>query len=142
MSPSPTLTDEQIKLERMIVFSIEVAQEMLEEYEAVIPFGIRAFADSDEIKMQCFQEEHPKANWDELINTTVDELKKSVEQGDIFAIAIVLSVESEDAMGVGLQIDTRKGPALFVYPYHQEEDKWVIDEPSQAEMLIAPRVFS
>ena len=44
-------------------------------------------------------------------------------------------------MGVGLQTDTRKGPALFVYPYHQEEDKWVIDEPSQAEMLIAPRVF-
>lgn len=65
----------------------------------------------------------------------------SFVQDDIFATAIVLSVESEEAMGVGLQIDTRKGPAQFVYPYHQEEDKWVTDKPSQAEMLIAPRVF-
>jgi hypothetical protein len=136
------MTDEQKKLERMVLFSIEVAQEMLDEYEAVIPFGIRTFADSDEIKMQCFQEKHPKANWDELIKTTIDELKKSVAQESIFATAIVLSVESEDATGVGLQIDTRKGPALFVYPYHKEEGKWVIEEPRQAEMLIAPRVFS
>ena len=135
------MTKDQKKLESMILFSIQVAQEMLDEYETVIPFGIRAFADSDEIKMQCFQEKHPKGNWDELIKTTVNELKKSVEQDDIFATAVVLSVESEDAIGVGLQIDTRKGPALFVYPYHKDEDKWIIDEPSQAEMLIAPRVF-
>ena len=124
-----------------MLFSIEVAQEMLDEYEAVIPFGVRAFADSDDVKMQCFQEEQPKANWDELIKTTASELKKSVSEDDIFATAIVLSVESDDAIGVGLQIDTRKGPALFVYPYHKDEDKWVIDEPMQAEMLIAPRVF-
>lgn len=135
------MTEDQKKLESLVLFSIQVAQEMLDEYETVIPFGIRAFADSDEIKMQCFQEEHPKANWDELIKTTVDELKKSIVQEKIFATAVVLSVESEDAIGVGLQIDTRKGPALFVYPYHKEEDKWVIDEPTQAEMLIAPRVF-
>ena len=135
------MTEDQKKLERLVLVSIEVAQEMLDEYEAVIPFGVRAFADSDEVKMQCFQEEHPKANWDELIKTTVNELKKSVSKQDIFATAIVLSVESEDAMGVGLQIDTRKGPALFVYPYHKNEDKWVIDEPMQAEMLIAQRVF-
>ena len=136
------MNEDQKKLERMVVFSIEVAQEMLNEYETVIPFGIHAFADSDEIKMKCFQEEHPKANWNELIKTTVDALKKSVEEDEIFATAVVLSVESEDTMGVGLQIDTRKGPALFVYPYHKDDDKWIIDEPSQAEMLIAPRVFS
>ncbi len=141
MSATPPLNDEQKKLEQMVIFSIDVAQEMLNAYEAVIPFGVRAFADSDEIKMKCFQEEHPKANWDELIQTTVDELKNSVELEDIFATAVVLSVESKDSIGVALQIDTRKGPALFVYPYHQEEDKWIIDEPTQAEMLIAPRVF-
>ena len=137
----PALTDEQKKLEQMVIFSIEVAQEMLNEYEAVIPFGVRAFADSDEIKMKCFHEEHPKANWGELIETTVNELKKSIAEEEIFATAVVLSVESEDAIGVGLQIDTRKGPALFVYPYRKEEDKWVIDEPAQAVMLIAPIVF-
>jgi hypothetical protein len=88
------MTEDQKKLESMVLFSIQVAQEMLDEYETVIPFGIRAFADSDEIKMQCFQEEHPKANWDELIKTTVDELKKSIVQEKIFATAVVLSVES------------------------------------------------
>ena len=123
------MTEDQKKLERLVLFSIQVAQEMLDEYEAVIPFGVRAFDDSDEVKMQCFQEEHPKANWDELIKTTASELKKSVSEDDIFATAIVLSVESEDAIGIGLQIDTGKGPALFVYPYHKDEDKWVIDEP-------------
>jgi len=136
------MINEQKTLERIVVFSIEVAQKMLDEYETVIPFGVRAFADSDDVMMKCYQEELPKANWDELIKTTVDELKKSVEEEEIFATAIVLSVESENSTGIGLQIDTRQAPALFVYPYHKKDDKWVIDEPTQAEMLIAPRVFS
>ena len=65
-----------------------------------------------------------------------------MDKEDIFATAIVLSVESDDAKGVGLQIDTRQAPALFVYPYVKEDDKWVINEPTQVNMLIAPRVFT
>lgn len=136
------MENEDKTLERMVVFSLEIAQNMLDEYETVIPFGVRAFADSDDIKMQCFQEKQPEADWDELVKKTVDELKKSVDKEDIFATAIVLSVESDDAKGVGLQIDTRQAPALFVYPYVKEDDKWVINEPTQVNMLIAPRVFT
>ena len=135
------MTNEQKTLERIVAFSMEVAERMLYEYGTVIPFGIRAFADSDDVEMKCFQEEHPEASWDELLQTTVDELKKAVAEEKIFATAIVLSVESEDTIGIGLQIDTHKAPALFVYPYHQQDDGWVIEEPSQAEMLVAPRVF-
>ena len=135
--------DEQKILEKLVVFSIEVAQNMLDEYDIVIPFGVRAYADSDEIKMQCFQEKHPKSDWEELIKITTDALKKSVAEEDIFATAIVLSVDADgsDDMGVGLQIDTPQSPAMFVYPYHKKDNKWVIDEPMQVNMLVAPRVF-
>jgi len=135
------MTNEQKILERIVVFSMEIAQKMLEEYGTVIPFGVRAFADSDDVAMKCFQEEHPEASWDELIQITIDELKKLVEEENVFATAIVLSVESEDTIGIGLQIDTRQAPALFVYPYQQQDEGWVIEEPSQADMLVAPRVF-
>jgi len=135
------MTKEQIALERVVLLSMEVAQKMLDEYGTVVPFGVRAHADSEDVLMKCFQEEYPEASWDDLLQTTVDELKKSVEEEDIFATAVVLSVESNDSMGIGLQIDTRKAPALFVYPYHKDGDIWEIDEPIQAEMLLAPRVF-
>jgi len=135
------MNDEQKTLERLVTFSIEVAQNMLNEYETVIPFGVRAFADTDEVKMQCFQEQEPEADWDDLIQKTVSELKQQTADENIFAIAVVLSVESEDLQGIGLQIDTRKGPVLFVYPYQKKAEEWVIEEPIQAEMLIAPRVF-
>ena len=135
------MTTEQQALERIVLLSMEVAQKMLDEFETVVPFGVRAFADTDDVEMKCFQDEHPEASWDELLQTTIDELKKSVEEEDIFATAVVLSVESEDKMGIGLQIDTRRAPALFVYPYYKDDGMWVIDEPIQAEVLLAPRVF-
>ena len=136
------MTKEQIALERIVLLSMEVAQKMLDEYGTVVPFGVRALADSEDVLMKCFQEEYPEASWDDLLQTTIDELKKSVEEEDIFATAVVLSVESEDSMGIGLQIDTRKEPALFVYPYHQDGGIWEIGEPIRAETLLAPRVFA
>jgi len=135
------MTDEQKSLENIVIFSIEVAQKMLNEYGTVVPFGVRAFADSDEVMMRCFQEEQPEASWDELIETTVNKLKESVEEEDIFATAVVLRVESSDTTGIALQIDTRKAPALFVYPYHMQDEQWIIGEPVQADVLLAPRVF-
>jgi len=135
------MTKEQIALERIVMLCMQAAQKMLDEYGTVVPFGVRAHADSEDVLMKCFQEEYPEASWDDLLQTTIDELKKSVKEEDIFATAVVLSVESEGSMGIGLQIDTRKEPALFVYPYHNADDIWEIDEPVRAEMLLAPRVF-
>jgi len=136
------MTNEQKSLEKVVALSIEVAHKMLDEYETVIPFCVRAFADSDDVMMQCFQEEQPEASWDELVQTTVDRLKQLAEEEELFATAVVLIVESGDGMGIGLQIDTRQAPALFVYPFHKQDEQWIIAEPMQAEILVAPRVFA
>ena len=136
------MENEEKTLEKLIIFSLEVAQNMLDEYELVIPFGVHALANSEDIKMRCFQEKQPTADWGELIQTTTNELKKTIAQEKIVATAIVLSVEADDQKGIGVQIETPQSPVLFVYPYHKEEDKWVIDEPTQAQMLIAPKVFN
>lgn len=137
------MINETQTIERLVLYCLDIAQDMLEEYDLVIPFGTRAFADSDDVKMQSYQEQLPEANWGELISFTAEELKKLIKKENIFAVAIVSSIETDDGtMGVGLQLDTRKGPVLFFYPYYRQDDKWFIDEPSKADILVAPRVFA
>ncbi|MBT4837572.1 MAG: hypothetical protein HON94_09535 [Methylococcales bacterium] len=133
--------DDQKKLEKLTVFCIETAQKMLDEYQSIIPFGAHAYSDKNDIIMKCHQEKYSKDEWQNLIDHTADELRILVKNENIFATVIVTLLESESEKGVGLQIETAQSAALFVYPCKKEEDKWVIDEPEQLEMLIAANVF-
>jgi len=115
---------------------------MLDEYELVIPFGIRVFTDNDDAKMNCPADKHPDADWDEQIELVTTELREFVKTENIFATALVTSLEAEAEMGIGLQVETENSSALFIYPYTKKEDEWIVEqEPVQSEPLTAS-VFS
>lgn len=129
--------DLEKQLEKMVLACLDTAQAMLDEYEAVVPFGLRAFNDSEDMKMNCPAEENTTADWNQQIEDVVSELKEFVRTENITATVLVTSLQSDEESGVGLQIETEMSSVLFIYPYKKENDKWVIDEPIQTEQLLA-----
>lgn len=113
---------------------------MLKEYQMIIPFGIRTFNNSEDMKMNCPADKTPEENYSKQIDNVVNELKEFVENEDIFATAYVSTLESDDDSGIGLQIETEQSSVLFVYPYREQDDDWVIDEPIQTDQLMT-KVF-
>lgn len=132
--------DQQKQIEQLVLLCIDTAKEMLKEYKVIIPFGIRTFNDSENMKMNCPGDKIPEADVSEQIENVVSELKEFVANENIFATAFVTELESEGESGIGLQIETEQSSVLFVYPYRKQDDDWVIDEPIQTEQLMT-KVF-
>lgn len=128
--------DQQKQLEKLVLAGIDTARAMLDEYKMVIPFGIRAFADSEDLKMTCPAEKNPQASWAEQLDMVVAELKQSIAAEPVSVAALVTELESGGESGIGLQIETTGSSALFVYPFRRENELWVIDEPIQTEQLL------
>ena len=128
--------DNSKKIEQMVLTSIDTAKAMLDEYETVIPFGIRCYADSEDMKMNCPGDDKPDADWNEQIDMVINELKAFVSDEAIFATALVTELQSDESTGLGLQIETELSSVLFVYPYKKIGDDWVIDEPIQTDQLL------
>jgi len=129
--------DQQKQLEQMVLACIDTAKAMLTEYQLVIPFGLRAFSDSEDMKMSCPAEKNPEAGWEEQIEMVVTELKEHVANENISATVLVTELASEGEKGIGLQIETVMSSVLFVYPYNKVEDEWVFDEPIQTNQLLS-----
>ncbi|MCK4742240.1 MAG: hypothetical protein KAT25_00315 [Sulfuriflexus sp.] len=132
--------DNQKQIEQLVLLCIDTAKEMLKEYKVIIPFGIRSFNDSEDMKMNCPGDKIPDMDYSEQIDNVVSELKEFVVNENIFATAFVMNLESDDGSGIGLQIETEQSSVLFVYPYREEKDDWVIDEPIQTGQLMT-KVF-
>lgn len=128
--------DKQKQIEQLVLLCIDTAREMLKEYKVIIPFGIRSFNDSEDMKMNCPGDKIPESDFSEQIDNVVSELKEFVANENIFATAFVMHLESDAGSGVGLQIETEQSSVLFVYPYRKEGDDWVIDEPIQTGQLM------
>lgn len=128
--------DQQKQIEQLVLLCIDTAKEMLKEYQVIIPFGIRTFDDSEDMKMNCPGDKIPESDYSKQIDNVVSELKEFVANENIFATAFVMHLESEGGTGVGLQIETEQSSVLFVYPYRKEDDDWVIDEPIQTDQLM------
>ncbi|VAW58529.1 hypothetical protein MNBD_GAMMA11-2489 [hydrothermal vent metagenome] len=128
---------QNIKIEQMVLTCIDTAKAMLNEYERVIPFGIRSFNNSEDFKMNCPADKNPQADWSEQINLVVSELKAFVMNDDIYATVLVTELASEGEAGVGLQIETERSSVLFVYPFRKEEGQWVIGEPVKTDQLLS-----
>ena len=129
--------DQEKLMENLVVTCLDTAKAMLDEYKMVIPFGIRAFKEGDDLKMNCPGDKNPEANFDKQIEMVVDELKTFVINEKIYATALVTELESGDEKAIGLQIETEQSPILFAYPFHKEDEKWIIDEPIQTDQLLA-----
>ena len=132
--------DQQKQIEQLVLLCIDTAKEMLKEYQVIIPFGIRTFNNSEDMKMNCPGDKIPEEDYSRQIDNVVSELKEFVANEDIFATAYVTALESDDDSGIGLQIETEQSSVLFVYPYRKQDDDWVIDEPIQTDQLMA-KVF-
>ena len=132
--------DKQKQIEQLVLLCIDTAREMLKEYKVIIPFGIRSFNDSEDMKMNCPGDKIPESDFSKQIEDVVSELKEFVANENIFATAFVMHLESDRGSGVGLQIETEQSSVLFVYPYRKEDDDWVIDEPIQTTQLMT-KVF-
>ncbi len=132
--------DKQKQIEKLVLLCIDTAHEMLKEYKVIIPFGIRSFNDSEDMKMNCPGDKNPESDYSKQIDDVVSELKEFVANESVFATAFVMHLDSDDGSGIGLQIETEQSSVLFVYPYKQEGEEWVIDEPIQTNQLMA-KVF-
>lgn len=124
------------RLKNMVLVSIDTAKTMLDEYGAIVPFGLRAFDDSEDMKLNSPAEENSKASWDEMIQAVVAELKGFVATENIAATALVTMLEVGEEHAIGLQIETDRRATLYVYTYAKVDDKWVINEPIQTEQLL------
>ena len=132
--------DQNKQIEQLVLTCIDTAKEMLKEYGVVIPFGIRSFNDSEDMKMNCPGDKLPESDVSVQVDNVVKELKDFVTTENIFATAFVTELESDGESGIGLQIETVGTSVLFVYPYAKKDDDWVIDEPIQTEQLLS-KVF-
>lgn len=132
--------DQQKQIEQLVLLCIDTAKEMLKEYKVIVPFGIRTFNDSEDMKMNCPGDKITEADISKQVDNVVSELKDFVANENIYATAFVAELESEGESGIGLQIETEQSSVLFVYPYRKQDDDWVIDEPIQTDQLL-PRVF-
>ena len=132
--------EQQKKIEQLVLLCIDTAKEMLKEYKVIIPFGIRTFNDSEDMKMNCPADEISEGDSSKQVDNVVSELKEFVANENIFATAFVTELESEGESGIGLQIETEQSSVLFVYPYRKQDDDWVIDEPIQTGQLLT-KVF-
>ena len=129
--------DQQKQLEQLVLVCLDTARGMLDEYKLVIPFGIRAFSDSEDMKMNCPAKNDSDEDWNTQIDAVVNELKHFVSNENVFATALVTELESDGESGIGLQIETLDSSVLFVYPFKKETDEWVIDEPVQTDQLLS-----
>ena len=132
--------DQQKQIEQLVLLCIDTAKEMLKEYKVIIPFGIRTFNNSEDMKMNCPGDKIPEGDCSKQVDNVVSELKEFVANEDIFATAFVTELESDGESGIGLQIETEQSSVLFVYPYRKQDDDWVIDEPIQTGQLLT-KVF-
>ena len=120
----------------MVLTCIDTAKAMLDEYELIMPFGIRSYNDSEDLKMNCPGDKNPGASWNEQIDMVVTELKEFVNNESIFSTALVTELESEGDKAIGLQVETELSSVLFVYPYKRVDEAWIIDEPIQTDQLL------
>ena len=132
--------DQQKQIEQLVLLCIDTAKEMLKEYKLIIPFGIRCFNDSEDMKMNCPGDKIPESDYSRQIDNVVSELKEFIANENVFATAYVSALESDDESGIGLQIETAASSVLFVYPYSKKDDDWVIEEPIQTNQLLS-KVF-
>lgn len=128
--------DQEKVIESLVLTCVDTAKAMLDEYGVVVPFGIRAFNDSDDLKMNCPADQQRDDDWTEQINNVVSELKGFVAQENIFATALVTELASDGETGIGLQVETELSSVLFVYPFKKQDDEWIIDEPVQTDQLL------
>ena len=129
--------DQEKQIEQLVLTCIDTAREMLKEYGVIIPFGIRSFNDSEDLKMNCPADKMPEGDSLKQVDNVVSELKDFVAHENIFATAYVTELEADDEKGIGLQIETTESSVLFVYPYSKKDDEWNIEEPIQTNQLLA-----
>lgn len=128
--------DHDKQIEQLVLTCLDTAKGMLKEYEMVVPFGIRSFSDSEDLKMNCPADKNPQAEWAEQISLVVSELKDFIKTENIFATVLVTELSTGDENGVGLQVETEVSSVLFVYPYRREGEEWIIDEPIHTDQLL------
>jgi len=124
-------------MEQLVLTCIDTAKEMLKEYEAIIPFGIRTFNDSEDMKMNCPGDKNPEEDLTIQVDNVVSELKDFVAKENIYAVGIVTELEADSEKGVGLQVETTESAVLFVYPFKKEGEEWLIEEPIQTSQLLS-----
>ena len=66
--------DKQKQIEQLVLLCIDTAREMLKEYKLIIPFGIRSFNDSEDMKMNCPGNKIPESDYSKQIDNVVSEL--------------------------------------------------------------------
>ena len=129
--------DQKKQIEQLVLTCIDTAKEMLKEYGVIIPFGIRTFNDSEDMKMNCPGDKLPNEDVSIQVENVVNELRGFVATENIFATGFVTELESGGDSGIGLQVETIDSPVLFVYPYTKKDNDWIIDEPIQTEQLLS-----
>ncbi len=134
------MTDEKL-MENVVLFGLEAATKMLNEYGSVIPFCVSGNLETEELRMKCYREEFPEDEWHDLILSTAQEIRSAIQIEKISIAALVTTLESKDSTGIGFQVDTPLSSVLFVYPYKKVKGEWKIEEPQKIDSTLTAPLF-
>jgi hypothetical protein len=129
--------------EELLGKALHVAREggllLLRKQGTVLPFGLTLDAAGDNPRTFFPRDKLPRATWDELLDATIGHLERSIDAGDVGAIALATTLESGSETGLGIQVETRAASLFLVYPYSGSGQSWSLGEPQTAKgVLVGP----
>lgn len=108
--------------------SKEVATELLEKYGIVPPCAL-VLTENDEIQSKYFGDEAlDSTTFTDLLEQSVSYLEQQVSSGQVKAVALVSTLESEGNYAIATQVESAGHIKLDIYPYEQANDEWLVSE--------------
>jgi hypothetical protein len=114
----------------------ESAGLLLREHGTVLPCGLTLDSRGNNVSTYFPRDQRPSAEWNELIEATVDHLTRCIRSTDVGVIVLATELESEGQAGLGVQAETRSASLFLVYPYSGSGRRKKLGEPQQAEGLL------
>lgn len=116
-----------------ISVSQRLGQKLVKDIGAVPPFGIAVHAIDGRPETYYPRDIHPKLDWGDLVDVTIEKLRELVNAGDIAATAVVSQVEHAGQTAFVTQVETPGHVSVLFYPYQKIDNVWKFGPDSYLE---------
>lgn len=115
--------------DKLIYIARESCSLLLKEQGTVLPWGFTIDALGKEPRTYFPRDQHPKSDWNGLIDALVAELRRRVDEGEDVAAAVMVSlIESGGSKAVVLQIETPSTTEMYTCPLVRKATGWIVGE--------------
>jgi hypothetical protein len=119
----------------------EAASVVLKKTGWIFPLGVILDRSGEDVRTFYPRDSSPSADFSELLDLVVDELRAAVQSGEAHAVALATTLESGDATAMGVQVETAETAILLVYPYRKSLFGWKFEEPDSGDDLLVYRIY-